>query len=59
MYLNYYMYTPRSLIRPFAALLYDGKVVPLHSHFFAVKLHQIKFLKELLWKIICISRNKT
>ena len=26
----------RSLLRPFAAPLYDGKVVPLHSHSFAL-----------------------
>ena len=49
----------RSLIGPFAAPLYYGKVVPLHSHSFALQLHQIKFSKEFLWKIICISRNKT
>ena len=49
----------RSLIRSFAAPLYDGKVVPLHSHSFALQIHQIKFSKELIWKIICISRNKT
>ena len=49
----------RFLIRQFTAPLYDGKVVPLHSHSFALQLHQIKFSKDLLWKIICISRNKT
>ena len=44
---------------PLYAPLYDGKVVPLHFHSFALQLHQIKFSKELLWKIICINRNKT